>query len=968
MVDMEMSGSQCIGRDREIRAISAALQNISLGRPAVVLVRGEPGIGKTALVDRIASRSAGDQLHVVRGFCAPVEASVMPYGPIAALVTDLISQYPDILASLSPEVQRGLQPLIGPADIDGTDRNATRLFAAFVELVSAAGRRRPLLAIVEDLHWADAASVDLLSWATRTVRAPVGFLLTRRDTPADGTAAAELSRIPGAVTLALAPLDDAAMHQLLEPMIDPPDADRIARISVMSAGIPFIAVHLASQPDIGSAPATVVDSLATSVETLPPSERRLLVLLAVLGSQPDDVLVRAADLPSPELDRLCRELRRRHLIVVHDDGIDFRHALIREAVTRSMGPGERRDAHHAAADALLSSGAGRDPTAFGSLSYHLHACGRHQEALPYTLKAARRAQTVSAFSDARTLYNTLRRWWPSVEHPADVAGASWNDVLRESATAAQWSGDPRGALELLTEAATFPLTAEESAATQLATGRALAAAGETVAALLAYRRALAVLPPHGPHPLRLSALAALAQALMLAGQSQEAVSVAGEALVVETAAGDERDRTHAVITAAAARAQLGDAETAITMLETCLPQVLRIDDLELILRCYSNLAFALGVLGRHADCARIAADGIRACRRFGNVTSLVTNLRNNEVSALVVTGRWDQAVATARQALADVSNPGVAFYLRTRIAEVELARGRRPAADTELAAARALGVEDPYAVAAVARLTAERALQDGDPAAAADAAATAISALRSRQDAVPLLRTCWLALRAVADQAEAGGALVRHPALDAERDEYVTLARAAAARSPLDVAAVLLTSCEAEAARVTASDTADQWRTAAAGWQRHSEPHSGAYCLFRLAAERLRSQARTAAAQALGDSLRVAQSLGAAPLEQDIRRLAAVGDLPTETTAPADQRTSTPPNARGLTPREQQVLELLATGATNRKVARALHISERTAGVHVSNILNKLGAKNRTEAARMALTLPGGARLDRYQH
>ena len=968
MVTMATSGSSVIGRDREVRSITAAMQNLVRGRPAVILVRGEPGIGKTALAEHIASRSEADGLQVVRGCCAPVEASVLPYGPIAGLVTDLIGQAPQILASLSPEVQRGLLPLTGPGDLDPTGRNATRLFAAFVELVSAAGRQRPLLAVVEDLHWADAASVDLLSYATRTVRGPVGFLLTRRDAPADSTAAAELSRVPGAVTIELAPLDDAAMHQLLEHTLDPPDADRSARISVMSAGIPFLAVHLAAQPDTGPAPATVVDSMAASVDALPPAERRLLVLLAVMGRQPDDILVRAADLPSAELDTLCRALRRQHLITVHDDGIDFRHSLIREAVMGSMVPGERRDAHHAAADALLASGAGRDPAQSTTLSHHLHACGRHPEALPYTLHAARHAQTVSAFSDARALYKTLRKWWPSVEEPEKKAGATWNAVLRESAAAAQWAGDPRGALDLLGEAAALPrLTAEESAATQLATGRALAAAGETNEALLAYRRALEILPPQDRHALRLTALAALAQALMLSGHSQEAVTVAAEAAGSEVPPGDERDRTHAEITAAAARAQLGDAETAITMLEHCLPQVLRTDDLELILRCYSNLAFACGVLGRHDDCARVAADGIRACRRFGNVTSLVTNLRNNEVSALIITGRWDEAVTTARQALADVSNPGVAFYLHTRIAEVEVARGRRTAADTELAAAQALAVEDPYAVAAVARLTAELALQDCDPSSAAGAAAAAIAALRQRQDAVPLLRTCWLALQATADLAEAGGALVRNPELSAARDDHLALARTAAAHSPLDVAAVLLATCAAEAARVTASDSADQWRTAADGWQRHNEPHSHAYCLFRLAAERLRCQARTAAAQAVGESLRLAQSLGAAPLEQDIRRLATVGDLPIELTAPRIPRTSAPPDPRGLTPREQQVLELLATGATNRKVARALQISERTASVHVSNILNKLGAKNRTEAARMALTHPSGARVDRLE-
>ncbi len=943
----------------------------------MILVSGEPGVGKTALVDHVADRSAADGLQVARGFCAPVGATVLPYGPIVGMVGDIVRQLPDLVESLSPEVQRGLWPFTGAAEVPATDRNATRLFAACVELLSAAGRRRPLLAIVEDLHWADPTSIDLLSYATRAIRAPVGFLLTRRDAPADGTAAGELSRVPGAVVLQLGPLDDAVMQLLLSRMVDPPDPDRSARISAMAGGIPFLAVHLAAQQDLSSTPSTILDALTASIRAVSPAERRLLVLLAVIGRQPDDILLRAAELPSAEFDALCVALRRRNLISVRDDGIDFRHALIAESVTGSMLPGERRDAHHAAADALLAAGAGGDPKLSGVLSHHLHACGRHRDALPHTLRAARRAQAISAFADARALYDTVRRWWPSVEGVVPTTGVAWDQVLRESAAAAQWSGDPHAALELLGEAAAVPdLSPAGYAATQLATGRAQAAAGETNEALDCYRRALDLLPDMGCDDVRATALAALAQALMLAGHSEEAVTVAADAVTVASASGADRDRVHALITAAAARAQLGDAETAIDMLRDCRPEVQRLDDLELVLRCHSNLAFALGVLGRHDDCARAAADGIRACRRFGNVTSLVTNLRNNEVSALVITGRWDEAVRTAREALEHVSNPGVAFYLRTRIAEVALARGDRPAVADELAAARALGVEDPYAVATLARLTAERALQDGDPQAAAAAASSASEALRPRQDGIPLLRTCWLALRAAADRAEAVGPRFADSGLIAIRDEQLALARAAAGRSRLDVAGVLLATCEAEAARVTAGDNADQWQAAAAGWERNSEPHSRAYCLFRLAAERLRAQARMAAADALVDSLHIAAGLGAVPLEQEIRRLAVVGDLPTEhpPAAGLDRRAgrtatgSTPPAAPhplGLTPREQQVLELLTTGASNRKVARALQISERTAGVHVSNILNKLGAKNRTEAARIALIRMGGTQVDR---
>ena len=190
-------GVHLVGRERETRAITTALRGVVEDRPVVVLLRGEPGIGKTAVIDHIATGAAADGFTVVRGFCAPVGSTVLPYGPIVGLVADLTRQQPDLIASLSPEVQRSLWPLTGAEQIEVSERNATRLFAGCVELLSSAGRQRPLLAVVEDLHWADPASIDLLSYLARTLRAPVALLLTERDPAAEGTVGAGPSGSPG---------------------------------------------------------------------------------------------------------------------------------------------------------------------------------------------------------------------------------------------------------------------------------------------------------------------------------------------------------------------------------------------------------------------------------------------------------------------------------------------------------------------------------------------------------------------------------------------------------------------------------------------------------------------------------------------------------------------------------------------------------------------------------------------------
>jgi ATP/maltotriose-dependent transcriptional regulator MalT len=485
------------------------------------------------------------------------------------------------------------------------------------------------------------------------------------------------------------------------------------------------------------------------------------------------------------------------------------------------------------------------------------------------------------------------------------------------------------------------------------------------ASLAAHRRAEALLPATGEPRLRSAVLAALAHGLMATGQSQEAEKTARAAAALATAAGADRERIHASITAATARAQLGDVDTAVLALRDCLPEAHRLDDIELVVRCYGNLTFALGIGCRYEELAAAAADGLRACRRYGPVVSLASTLMNNQVNALVALGRWDEAVEVAGAALDEATAGSVGLHLRIALADVAVARGDAREADRLLTQANELGADDPYLTSALSVVRAERALWDRQPHVAASAVAAVLPSLQAQDDALPLLEACWLGLRAAADLAESQVPRRRAGQSPPASIELLDLAHAAAERTALPVAAVVLSQSRAEADRISGADVAAGWAAAAAANAELRRPYFRAYCLLRLGAAELRRQARSAARAALSEALRLAGALGAGPLAAEIRTLASVADLRLDGAAPPP-----PPAGRaseapyGLTSRECEILELLTTGATNRLIGRSLFISERTASVHVSNILAKLGAANRTEAARIALRMDGRMDLD----
>ncbi len=961
-----------VGRAAELDSLLDALRSAADGRPGTVIVSGEAGIGKTRIVEELLRSADTAGFLVVLGNCSPVSGTLLPYGPVVDLLADLLRGFPELPASVPAEVWRSVAWLTdspgtvddGGAQVSSGDFAATRLFGGFVELLAIASRRKPILLALEDIHWADPASVDLIVFATRKLRRDrILLVLTNRPPGPGGTvrgALTEIRRLPNTTDVTLGPLSDSVMMTLLEQLPSRPSADVCEQIRAVCDGVPFFALHLAQHSQGRVIPPGLRDILLSSLDDLSADQRALLILLSILGETHYTAMPFASDRLSLEhFDRLVRGLVGRDLLVPREGSIAFRHALLREVTVADTLPSERIIAHSRAAAGLLTTPPAYQAANSAEIAHHLLESNQPAKALRFTVAAARQAAEVWAFADARTLYAQARLVVQTTGGMESTTDVSYPALLREAAIASQWCGELDEALALLNQAqdvvgspAALRIDIEHTR------GRICWAAGNMGEALSAYQRAEALLPDTDDDQLRATVLAALAQGLMATGNALRAEQTARAAIEFAARAGAGRERVHASITLAAARAQLGDVTSAVSGLRECLATARQLDDLELVVRAYGNLTFALGVDSRYDEVAAVAAEGIEVCRRYGPVVSVASNMVSNQVSALIALGRWDEATAVAQDALKDIATGGGALYLRIRLAELAVARGDTVEADEQLAQAQALAdFGNPYTLASLATVRAERALGGNDPQAALAAVTEVLPTLQQQDDAVPLLEVCWLGLRAMADTAETTSPLRR--AGSAGPEELLDIARRAYQRTQLSAAAALYLACRAEAARVTGSDTEEQWNEAASANGELNRPDARAYGLFRLGAVQLRRRARSAAAITLGEALRLAQTLGAAPLVREITGLGAISGLSLNSAEhrPVQTPAGSAADDYRLTGREREVLVLMVKGATNRVIGRSLYISERTAGVHVSNILAKLGAANRTEAARIAVRL-----------
>jgi len=976
-----------VGRAEHLRRLAELLDAATDGQPAAVLVGGDAGVGKTRLVVELEDRARRRGFLVTAGRSVDLGAGGLPYLPFAdALRSVARSGGPaaDVLRRATEEWPVLLRLAGRTADagpLDETDR--LPLFDAVATVLARLGEEAgPVLLVVEDLHWADASTRDLLRFVLSRLRDErllvVGTFRTddlHRRHPLRPLLA-ELMRVRGVERLDLAPFDRVELGRLLVTVaggaVPEGVVDDIAR---RSGGNAFFALELlaAHTPELGTGltgaldalPEGLSDVLLTRLEGLGPPAQNVVRAASVAGRCVSDGLLRAvvADTTSgPELDLALREATDRHVLVADGpDRFSFRHALLQEAVYADLLPGERVRLHATYAS-RLADGAGDGEDNDADLAEHALRSHDLPGALGASWRAAREAQARLAPADSLEHAERALGLWSAV--PADLRPGDGDhiELLLLAASAAAQSGDAIRAQALATAARDEALEDGEPVRVAQARrhlARHLYACDRLEACLEEARLARETLLQHPPSADLVWATAVMASAAGSLGDRAEMAALARSGLELARSLGLAAAEADLLITSAIVDGD-GAPVTAGRDLEVLREARERARDAgepAIELRALWNVG-----LSRHeADDLMAAADSYRQVEALAVQTGLSASLyavgaRVSLVEVLFRLGSWDEALAVAR---ADGLRLSRFDTTGLRVGALRVTAARDPQAARDAAARLRAADADDLALDSFSDISlhvtqAEAAASVGDR----DDAVTHVGLALERIDAryathLLALRVCAVGLAALA------GDRTRTALADAWAERAEAAMRSGAphrGRSVGPEGTAWLLRARAERARF------DGPAPEVAAWEEilglvEGQPYEQARCRLRLAEALVAAGERVRAGEVAAQAFAAASRLGARPLCTELEALGRRARL--------DLGAGVPSSDGPLTPREAQVLRLVAAGMTNRAIGERLFISEKTASVHVSNILGKLGASGRTEAvaiaSRRGLLAVGGA-------
>ena len=921
-----------------------------------MLVEGDSGIGKTRLVEDFTARM--DEARVLAGGGIPL-ASDTPYAPVLSILQALARLHPAAADGLLPREASGLPDTFGP----------TRLLAAAADAVRAVAAQTPLVLVVEDLHWADASTCGLVSFLARAIREDrVLLLVTVRSEELDparpiSVLIGELTRLPHAERLVLAQLGRAEVAALVAAITGvAPSARLTGRLMQRAAGNPFFTEELlAAGPDALNLPASVCDVLAARVVRLPPAGQRVLGAASVLGrAMPHQLLAAVAE--AADLDEGLAAAFSHRLLEPRGDEYRFRHPLIQETVYARLMPPARQALHARAATALTELRPPAEPASHAGhavqIAFHWQKAGQVEKALASAVVAGNLAQAAHAPAEALAQYTFAISEWQNLPDPQAAAGVNEISLLERAAEAASAAGDNTRAQELVRRllARTGPAPEPVQVALWLERlGRFSWLAGDLDTSRQAYDDALRVIPDH-PSAARARVLAATAQSLMLRSHFLASSSYAEEAIAVAQAVGARAEEAHARNTLGTDLAAIGCYADGIEMIRTGLRVARHIGDDAEAARCHVNLASVLVEARQAEEALRVGEEGIRETLALGLARTAAAAILGSVLEGLYLLGRWDEVQARASAALEDEPEPWNVVAVRIPRCRVALARGDLAGAAADLAAMTAVpgATSDAYYGASIASLDAALSAACGDLAGAAGRADNALKIISATDDVARHLSITALAIRIEADALDAARLTARRadPAATRVRSERIRaavdgavarIARADGSHRP--VFTLFQTLIGAQLSRIPGPADPGLWDQVAT--HELAGPFLAGYARLQQAAGLLTHRRRREATIALREAKAAAGRLGAVPMHAEIAALARRARLDLAEPAPR----SPDPDPVGLTRRELEVIRLLSDGLSNAEIARTLYISEKTASVHVSNILRKLGVTSRIQAA-----------------
>ena len=991
----QVTAGRFVGRTQELAWLRELLARAAGGAPVVALVGGEAGVGKTRLAEQLAATASEQGVRVLRGGCVPLGEEGVPFAPVIEALRGLAADLDPAeleavagparadLGRLLPDLawSGGVAGVAGVAGVGGADQG--RLFELLFGVVERLAAAAPLLWVMEDLHWADRSTRDLVAFLAAYLRAGRAMLvLTFRSDelhrlhPLRGLLG-ELARNRRVRRLELPRFTRTELAEQLAGLLgEAPPAGLVEETYARSEGNPFFAEELLLAGAAGAAgpvvlPPSLREVLLTRVVRLGRGTQRVLGVAAAAGpgvGQP--LLAAVAGMGEAALLEGLREAVDQQLLLPEPggDGYVFRHALVAEAVYGQLLAGERVRLHTALASALEAGLAAGDApaTRAARIAHHWSAAGQQPRALSASAEAAAAAEGVYAFAEAQLQLERVLGLWERVADAEQRAGMDRVSLLSRCAEAAYAAGDPARAARLVRQAVALvdqPRQPRRAGLLHEQLARCLRMLGDP-AALGEQQRAVQLVAPE-PSAERARVLGSLAQLLVLVSRFQEARGRAEEAVAIACRVGARAEEANARTALGSALIHLGDPDAGLAELEAAHRLATQADDVIVALRAITNHSDRLLVAGRLEEAVVVALDGIQQARRLGLARFYGPFLACNATEALVALGRWEQAERVSGQGLESAPLDAAAVVLPLARAALELGLGDLDAAELRLRTVRRLlpsPIFEPQKAGPLFVGLAELALWRGDLEQAKQLVVQAVPLVATDpRYAAPIYA---LGLRVEADRAELARA--RHPGQLAFDDGTATallrrLGEAAASPVAAGVPELAAWRATALAERTRQDGRPDPaaWAAAVVAWERLGQPYHLAYACFRQAEALVAGHGdrgdRDIAARVLRRAAAVTGRLGARMLDTEVNALARRARLDlAPPAAVAAGGAPTPAEQLGLTPREAEVLALVAAGRSNRQIAQALFISPKTASVHVSNILAKLGVAGRVEAAAIA--------------
>jgi DNA-binding CsgD family transcriptional regulator/tetratricopeptide (TPR) repeat protein len=977
-----LTSSHFVGRAGELAELQLAAREAASGRPALVLLGGDSGVGKTRLVGELESRLRDDQeteTLVLRGEGVEQGDGELPYAPLLSALRPVIRAHHPAFDALTSGSRAQLAAIL-PALDDGRaheERSGPggqlRLFEAVLELLDLLSDGAPVVLVLEDLHWADQSTRTLVSFLARSLRQErLALILTyRRDElhrrhplrPLLG----ELERLERAHRVDLEPFDRDELSEVLADILGAaPDDALVTRLFDRSEGNPLYTEELlaAGLDGRGPTPQSLRDAFLVRIERLSPEAQRVARAIAVGRALAEPVLGVVTALERDHLALALREaLAEQVLIAGEDERFCFRHALLREALYDDLLPGERGELHLALAAALEAGQNGRrgdDAAVIAAIASHYMAAGDQPAALRTTINAAAAAERVLAYGEAAELYERALELWPRVAESQRPDGFDLAELLSRAARAHGMHRD-RSRGETLLREALRELDPERDrvryAALLARLARTIWSLNRGPEAVQIGEEALALLGDDDPGGVRPSLLAWLTRMKFLRGRFRQAAEEGEAALAAAIEAGDSDAEAEVRNTLGMAKVAMGQVPEGLEQLHRAIEVAREHDELDSMLTAYSNLADILNMAGRTREALAMALEGMAASPR--------RMIRSHDWMTMTVSelafdsGDWKMAREHLTPPPARLT--GVVLMMRhLREAELSLGEGELDRAGVAIDAASPLvdASDQPQFIGVFGALCAELRRRRRDLEGSRRAVQNGLDRLElCTDDVMRIARVTAVGMRVEADWAQRGRDLrERGTVRDALARARIHLDRlAAAAEEGGPVERAHLAEARAEMARARGRNAAREWSRAVEAWEAVHRPYPAAIARWRQAECHVLAGERSAAAEVAGRALETAEQLGSSWLAREVRGLGERGRLELGGAAPAPQTSvSEPEDPFGLTPRERQVLALVAEGATNRQIGSALFMAEKTASVHVSRILAKLGVQGRTEAAAVA--------------